>query len=250
MESMTVWLVAACAILVGTVLQRLSGTGVGLVCAPVLALLLGSAQGVLVTNATTTVSGFLIMLAVRRDVDWHRAGVLVSCAVPGAVTGALLARELSSAWLQVVLGSIVMLAIAVSAWLPELPHLTGRIPLMLAGLLGGAFNTTAGIAAPVMVVHSRLARWGQRSFQATLQPVFMTMGLLSVLAKTLMGATVTGTPPWWFPLVVVATVLAGIRIGARLTLRVEASRARQLALLLAGLGGAVSLLRGTLALAG
>ncbi|WP_394277745.1 hypothetical protein [Luteococcus sp.] len=74
---MTVWLVAACAILVGTVLQRLSGTGVGLVCAPVLALLLGSAQGVLVTNATTTVSGFLIMLAVRRDVDWRRAGVLV-----------------------------------------------------------------------------------------------------------------------------------------------------------------------------
>lgn len=49
---------------------------------------------------------------------------------------------------------------------------------------------------------------------------------------------------------VVATVLVGIRIGARLALQVEASRARQLALLLAGLGGAVSLLRGVLALAG
>ncbi|GAB2493416.1 hypothetical protein GCM10027030_28400 [Luteococcus sediminum] len=247
---MTVWLVAACAILVGTVLQRLSGTGVGLVCAPVLALLLGSAQGVLVTNATTTVSGLLIMLAVRRDVDWRRAGVLVCWAVPGAVAGALLVRELSAAWLQVVLGSVVMLAIAVSVWLPELPRATGRGPLRLAGLLGGAFNTTAGIAAPVMVVYSRLARWEQRPFQATLQPVFMTMGLLSVLAKTLLGATSTGTPPWWFPLVVVTTVLVGVRIGTRLARRVTATRARQLALLLASLGGATSLVRGLLSLTG
>ena len=76
---MAIWGVAAVAFLVGTVLQRVSGTGVGLVCAPILALLLGSAQGVLVTNATTTVSGFLIMLAVRRDI----AGLNLS--VPPAV---------------------------------------------------------------------------------------------------------------------------------------------------------------------
>ena len=58
--------IAALAILVGSVLQRVSGTGVGLVVAPTLALLLGPATGVLVTNATTTVSGFLIMLSARR----------------------------------------------------------------------------------------------------------------------------------------------------------------------------------------
>lgn len=52
------------------------------------------------------------------------------------------------------------------------------------------------------------------------------------------------------PLVVVTTVLVGVRIGTRLARRVTATRARQLALLLASLGGATSLVRGLLSLTG
>ncbi|MFC6257237.1 sulfite exporter TauE/SafE family protein, partial [Kocuria oceani] len=77
--------VAALAILVGSVLQRVSGTGVGLVVAPTLALLLGPATGVLVTNATTTVSGFLIMLSVWQHVDWRRFALIAPAAAVGAV---------------------------------------------------------------------------------------------------------------------------------------------------------------------
>ncbi|WP_237770223.1 hypothetical protein [Ornithinimicrobium sp. CNJ-824] len=44
------------AIVVGATLQRVSGLGMGLVVAPLLAVLLGAGPGVLVANATTTVS--------------------------------------------------------------------------------------------------------------------------------------------------------------------------------------------------
>ena len=70
--------------------EWLSGTGVGLVVTPVLSLLLGPVAGVLLTNAVTTVSGFTIMLSVRKRVDWRRAGIVVASALPGAVLGALL----------------------------------------------------------------------------------------------------------------------------------------------------------------
>lgn len=239
--------VAALAVLVGTVLQRVSGTGVGLVVAPTLALLIGPASGVLVTNATTTVSGFLIMLSVRRDVDWRRYALIAPAAAVGAVPAALLVRELPAAWLQVVIGAVVLAALATTFGLPRLPEWPGRLPTVLAGAIGGFFNTTAGVAAPVMVIHSRLARWDHRSFAATLQPVFMTMGALSVLTKTLLGAAGPGgVPPWWIAPGVVAVVVLGVLLGGVLARRVPTSAARTLALVLAGVGGTVTLVRGLL----
>jgi len=62
-----------------------------------------------------------------------------------------------------------------------------------------------------------------------------------------LGAAPT-TPPSWFPLVVVATVLLGARLGGWLVTRVPTDRARALALVLAGTGGAVTLARGLLTL--
>ena len=75
---MSILLAALAAVLVGTILQRVSGTGVGLVVAPVLSLLMGPGAGVLATNAATTCSGFLITLSVRRLVEWRHAAVLVT----------------------------------------------------------------------------------------------------------------------------------------------------------------------------
>ena len=86
---MSILLAALAAVLVGTILQRVSGTGVGLVVAPVLSLLMGPGAGVLATNAATTCSGFLITLSVRRLVEWRHAAVLVAAAVPGIVAGAV-----------------------------------------------------------------------------------------------------------------------------------------------------------------
>ena len=247
---MMLWAAAALAIFVGTVLQRVSGTGVGLVCAPALALLLGSAQGVLVTNATTTMSGLLIGLSVRRDIDWRRAGLVILSAAPGAVAGALLVRALSAAWLQIVIGGVVVLALVTSVALPRLPHWDGRLPTVVAGALGGLFNTTAGVAAPVMVVYSRLARLEQATFAATLQPIFMAMGAMSVVLKSALAPSIGELPPAWFLPVVLVTVALGIVLGGRLAGRVSAGQARTLALALAGLGGATTLVRGVLTLVG
>lgn len=76
----------------------------------------------------------------------------------------------------------------------------------------------------------------------------MTMGALSVLLKTLLASTRGDYPPPWFAAVVVVTVVVGIRLGGRVAERVTPAQARALALLLAGLGGAVTLGRGLLAL--
>lgn len=241
-----------CAILIGAVLQRLSGSGMGLVLAPTLTLVMGAATGVLLANATTTVSGLLLTLTLRRQVNWRRAAVICACVVPGAVVGALVVRAASAAWLQVVVGAAVLGAIAFTALadrLGRLPHVTRAWPTPVAGVVGGFFNTVSGVSAPVLVIHSRLTRWEHTSFAATLQPIFMTMGAVSVAAKVLLGSTgVHELPPLWLLPYVVVLVLVGIGMGSGLARHVPTERAKALAMLLAGIGGASALVRGLISL--
>lgn len=240
--------IIAVAVLVGTILQRLSGTGVGLVVAPVLSLLLGPAFGVLVTNMTTVVSGFLIMLSVWAYIDWRKFWLIIPAAVIGAWPGAWLVGALSSGWLSIILGSIVVTALLVTVTLRRLPQWTSRLPAVIAGLIGGFFNTTSGVAAPVMVIYSRLSRWEQRSFAATLQPIFMTMGAASVVSKLALGSggldDDVGVPFGWLLAGIIVTVLIGLLIAIQLAKVVPIPVARTLAMTLAGLGGAGAIIRG------
>lgn len=245
MTSPTLLLVAATAVVVGSLLQKVSGTGVGLVVAPTLSVLLGPAVGVLVTNATTTVSAFLIMLTVLPQIDWARWRWLIVPAVPGAFAGALLVYALPLAWLQTVIGAVVLLAILTSVALPRLPEVRGPLPLVITGLVGGVFNTTAGVAAPAMVLYAKLSRWDQRAFAATMQPTFLGLGAMSVLFKTLLSPHgLQGLPPWWVVPGVVVAVLLGVRLGQVVARHIDSHQARRIALTLAGLGGAIALAKG------
>lgn len=245
---MLLWLVLP-AVLLGTVLQRISGSGVGLVVAPAFAISLGGANGVFFTNVTTTVSGFLLTCALWRTVNWRQWRLLCLSALIGTIPGALIVRWTPGAVLQLVVGLVVLLAMVVilrggRSGKPVRPGTT-----VISGAGGGLLNVTAGIAAPAMVVYSRITRWAQAEYAATMQPVYLTLGLMSLAAKYLSGAVVHATMPTpWLVLGVAVMVLVGLGIGTPLARRVPASRARGLALLLAGVGAVLAIVKGTVGL--
>lgn len=238
------------AILVGSVLQRVSGTGVGLVVSPTLSILLGPALGVLVTNMTTVVSGFLIMIAVWSRIDWRKFWLIAPAAIVGSIPGALVVGALSPGWLSILVGTIVVFALLVMVGMRRLPQVDGSPIAMASGFIGGFFNTTSGVAAPVMVIYSRLSRWEQLRFAATLQPIFMTMGAASVVSKLVAdstgGAGGADLHLGWLAPAVVCTVLVGVAVGTWLSKRVPVASARRLALILAALGGVGAIVRGVI----
>lgn len=239
------------AVFVGVTLQRVSGTGAGLVIAPMLALLLGPAVGVLLTNITTTVTTILLTIAMRRHIQWRSALVVMAACVPGAFLGGWAVGAMSAAWLQVVVGAAVLGAVAlivVAAGLGRLPHYDRPWLWPASGFLGGALNTVAGVGAPPMVILARLTRWGQDHFAATVQPIFMAMGLSSVVAKLTLGSVEADLPPLWLLPAVVGAMLLGIWVGVVLSRRVSSVIAGEIALALAGLGGAAALVQGVLKL--
>lgn len=250
---MTASIIAAMltAVAVGAVLQRVSGTGVGLVVAPTLAVLLGPVQGVLATNIITAVSGGLITLYVWKYVDWRRYAVIAPAAVVGAVPGAFAVRVVPGAWLQIGIGLLVLLTLVFTYLIRTLPHAEGTVVTACAGTIGGFFNTTAGIAGPAMVVYALVARWDQAKFAATMNPVFMTMGFVSALVKVMLGATgPAGAPTLSVLFAVAATVVVATFVGGFVARRMSPGTARALALGLAGTGAVIAIARGSLTLLG
>ncbi|AWH96415.1 hypothetical protein A6048_13985 [Dietzia psychralcaliphila] len=243
-------IVAAASVILGTVLQRVSGMGVGLVVAPTLALLLGPVAGVLLTNLTTTVSAVLIGITLRRDIDWHRYVRLAPLIVVGSVPGALLVGAADRSWLEVIIGAALIGTLLMTA-LVRIPAVSGAVPAAMAGTAGGFLNTAVGVAAPAMLVYAQATNWQQRSFAATLQPIFFTMGLTSVITKVGLGAApISGLPPLSVIGLVVAMVPIGILLGGLVARRVTAEAGRKVAVVVVTAGALLLLGRGVGSVAG
>ncbi|MCG7423523.1 sulfite exporter TauE/SafE family protein [Micrococcus porci] len=230
---------------VGGVLQRISGMGVGMVAAPTLSLLVGPVAGVTMSNAAASVSALILFWMLRRHVDWPRFLRLAPLLVVGALAGAWTVRVMDHAWLEVVLGACVLVAIAAVLGLQDRLTLRGSAAVFGSGAVAGFMNTTAGVAGPALAVYAVASKWEQRSWAATLQPIFLTANVTSIVLKASLGATAgAAAVPWWAWAAAVAGAPAGIAVGSRLARRVDPGRARRVAVTLAGVGAAVTLVRG------
>lgn len=238
------------AVFVGTCLQRVAGMGVGLIVGPALAVLIGPQEGILATNAITIGSAGILTMVRWREIQWRRVAWIVPAALPGAVAGAWLVGQITPALLQVVIGAMVLVAMLLTLTLPELRHSDGRPQLVVAGAVGGMLNSAVGIAAPAMVIHARRAHWRQPGFGASMQPVFFSMGLFSVVSKLSLHAITPrhALPHWWYLLLAWAVVGIGAVVAAPVAKRVAPSTAQWLAAVIAAVGALVVVVRGVIGL--
>lgn len=243
-------LVALAALMVGGALQRVSGMGVGMIAGPTLSLLLGPVAGVSLANVAAVVSAVLLFALLRRHVDWGRFLRLAPLLIVGSFAGAWAVRSLDVHALEVLLGGSVLVAIAASLGLQRRFTASGSTPAALAGTAAGFMNTTAAVAGPALAVYAVASRWEQRSWAATLQPIFLLANLTSLATKSLFGTAVpAGVDVHWtvWTAVVVGGPI-GVLVGSRIAPRVNPSRARLLAICVAGVGASVALARGIVGL--
>lgn len=232
-------------VFVGSCLQRVSGMGLGLVGGPILMLLMGPVHGIMVINVLACINAALITYNRREDVDWKKFAGIASVMVFGSIPAALLIGAIDTAPLLVIAGAALLIALGVVTYGKKyVPELRGVGPMLSAGVLGGFTNTLAGIAGPVITVYAQAARWPHAMYTATLQPIFMVGGFISVFSKLLTGAgSFAGTSVWVWPAGLLGMII-GVVVGTRLDGRLPRERAHRLSLIVAVAGAAVALLRG------
>lgn len=237
------------ALLAGSALQRIAGMGFGLVVAPVLTVVLGATTGVTISNAAAVFNAMLIWGALRSEVDWRRFVRIAPLILLGSVLGALTIRAVSSVWLDILVGGSVLLALVWTLLVGARVGVRGTPGALAAGTVGGFMNTTAGVAAPAMAVYAVATRWEQRSFAATLQPIFVVANFVALVTKASLGAIpVSGGVPWWIWGIVIVAVPGGVAAGALVSRQVSSRGARLTAITIALVGGGVTLLRGLIGL--
>lgn len=236
-------------VVLGSSLQRVAGMGLGLIAAPILAIAMGPVQGVMVVNILAMINAALTAVSVRQFIDWRRCGYIGSVMVVGSIAGALLIKQISTAWLLILFGVLILGALFVVSLLKgHMPEPKGRLPLLVTGMIGGFTNTLAAVAGPVITVYAQAAKWDHKHFSATLQPLFVIAGGTSFVVKSLLGAGNLGDTSWLVWPVGILGMFVGIFLGTRLSKVVSRPRAHQLALLLASAGGVSAVVRGVLAL--
>lgn len=243
-----------CAILlivaVGSCLQRVSGMGLGLIGGPILTLMLGPVEGIMVTNVLACINAALTTYSMRADVDWHKWLRIGPFMVLGSIPAALLIARIDTASLLVLVGGALLSALGVVSFGRRfVPELHGTGPAISAGILGGFTNTLAGVAGPVITVYAQAARWPQSVYAATLQPCFFIGGLFSVVTKYFLGAGGFEGLHWLVWPFGIIGMFIGIKVGTSIAGRVSREKARKLSLTVASLGSLSALIRGLIALA-
>ena len=233
----------------GSCLQRVSGMGLGLVGGPILTLLLGPVQGIMVINVLAVVNAMLTTYSMRANVDWGKFLRIAPLMVLGAIPAALLVANIDSAALLVLVGAALLIALGVVTFGKRfVPEMHGLGPSLSAGVLGGFTNTLAGVAGPVITVYAQAARWPQAVYAATLQPCFIVGGLFSVSTKLAVGAGGFGDVTWLIWPAGVIGMFLGIATGTRIARHVPREKARILSLTVASLGAVSALIRGLISL--
>ncbi|MEU9884313.1 TSUP family transporter [Sphaerisporangium sp. NPDC051017] len=170
------------AVFVGAVVQGGVGFGLGLLAAPIITVLDPTVMpgGVQVVNATLPL---LTLVAEWRAIDWRGLGFALLGRLPGTALGGLVVLYVSTRALGVLVGVMVLVAVAVTASALAVPK--NGFTLTAAGLISGITGTATGIGGPplgIVYQHEKGPR-----IRATLALFFFLAALQSLGVLAVVG---------------------------------------------------------------
>ena len=230
------WLGALAAVAAGSVLQGAVGFGANLVAVPLLVLI----EPDLVPFPSLFGGLALNLLMVRRDgAQADRAGVLWLLAgrLPGTLAAIAVLAVVSGRTLDVVFGSLLVLAVAISTLPWRLPVRRGTMTGV--GVASGFMATTVGIGGPPLAL---LYQHGRGiTLRGTLAPVF-TIGASTSLA----ALALAGHASWWHlraGLILAPAAALGFACSAPLADRLDRGHTRTAVLVVSSLTALAVLIR-------
>ncbi len=228
-------------VLGGAAVTRLTGLGFALVASPLLILVLGPFQGVLLCNMLSLLASAGMLASHWRDVAWRRALLLLAPAPLLIPAGAQLVHRLPQAPLSVLIGSLLLVAVALVARGRSWRVLAGTPGAFLAGGASAALNVLAGVGGPALALYGVSQRWTGRAFLATVPVCSLAMNALSLATKGLPAMTGGELA------LVVSALVVGSVAGELLARRVSSRHAQPLLLSLAAVGAIAAVVKGALA---
>ena len=172
------WAVAVIAVIValGSFVQATIGLGLGLLGAPLIALIEPALVPTLLLLLAIPVSAGVLWVE-RRHVSWRVIRWALPSRIPGTVLGVWLATGLDERLLGAVVAVMVLLGVWLAVHAVEVRQT--RLTLIGAGLAAGTAGTAAAIGGPPMAIV--MAHRPPREVRGTLSFFFVVGSVMSVL---------------------------------------------------------------------
>lgn len=228
-------------ILAGAGSQRVTGLGFALVSAPLMALVVGPYDGVLLANLLGIGVAASTLAATWRAVEVRRA---LSLALPALATvplGAFTARTLPEPLLMTVVGGVTVLALCTVVFSGRLRIPGGPLGTIAAGGASGFMNAAAGAGGPPLALYAVGTDWEHHRFVPTTQLCMLLISTASVTVKGLPHLPATELT------LAFAALAAGIAAGHVLAARIPTSAARKAVIAVALAGATMTTVKGVLA---
>lgn len=228
--------VVASAILLASCLQASIGFGIGMLAAPVVAIVDPALiPGTLIMLATLVT--LMVSVRERGDIDFRGTGWALVGRVPGTIAGALLLAVLPERALAVLLAGVVLVGVVLTSvgWIP----LAHRRNVVIAGATSGLLGTATSIGGPPMALV-----WQRNSgarLRGTMAGFFLIGSLLSLAALAVTGAVDRHTLTT-FALLLPAAV-AGYVLSRYVNRVLDPTRLRRLAIGASVVGALVLIIR-------
>lgn len=223
----------------GGFVQSVVGIGLGLLSAPVVALVEPGLVPVLPLGLALLLSAGML-LGERHHVDWRVLAWSLPGRVPGTVAGAWLVVHADDRVIGLAVAVMVLLAVALSGRRVAV-RATGAT-LLTAGFAAGVAGTATSIGGPPMALV--MQRREPEVLRSTLA-VFFFLGILLSLAWLLAEGEVSGDAGL-LTLVMAPGVLAGLVVGSRVRARLPREAFRRGVLALCTISALVLLVRSAL----
>ncbi|WP_307796268.1 sulfite exporter TauE/SafE family protein [Amycolatopsis sp. 195334CR] len=231
--SVPAFCVLSAVVLVGSMLQVSIGFGLGMLAAPVIALLDPTLVPVVLLLLATGVTTATV-LAERAHLDLRGAGWALGGRVPGTIAGAALVAFLPAKALAFSVAAVVLAGVVVSLR-GFRPRPTPRA-VALAGAASGLMGTATSIGGPPMALVWQ--RYAGPKMRGTMSAFFLVGSLLSLGALAVAGVVHVETLRYSAFLAPAAA--AGVLLARPVSRHLDEGRTRGAAMVLA-VAGAVTL---------
>ena len=143
------WFIAAAALFVGAWVQTAVGFGLAVVAAPIIVLVSPLWVPVVLTMSALWLSA-VNAWDQRQHLQTKAMVTPMVTRIPGTILGVWLLTQMSVTALQIIVSSMVLLAVVVTYWAPHYP--ASRLNLGVAGAISGLTGSTTAIGGPPMAI--------------------------------------------------------------------------------------------------
>lgn len=220
-EAVTELQIVGAAILVGAIVQGLSGLGFSLVASPATSQVLPTAPAIGLVNLLCLVQNIWLVWRLSGGINW----LIIKRIGPGLVIGVFVAllplRLLDPSLLPLLIAVSALGSLGVGVWWkpPKAASDTG----LSTGVFGGAVNTYAGVGEEPVLAYMKRQKWSRADYDRTMQ---IMLGVLNLVSIPMLGLPVM--EPWQL-LVAVVLIPVGILMGMGGRRLISGSHALQIA---------------------